>query len=158
VLVEIENGRMSQNANVLRGTQWTATPNGTETVNSLPEIAQGGFWPRLKSKFRWEKLTVAGREVKGFVVTPTIATILLSAILGVMGWAYKSSTSDQRETRDAVIRMETMLNERTHNFEREQDKMQQELKDERTLAKLQRDNQDKKLNDMEYTLKAKGVH
>lgn len=101
---------------------------------------------------------MAGREVKGFVVTPAIATVLLGAMLGVLGWAYKSSTADQRETRDAVIRMETMLNERTHNFEREQDKFDADLKDERRLNQLHRENQDKKQQLMILALRAKGVN
>jgi len=105
---------------------------------------------------------VSGREVKGFVVTPamavTICVVLLTTFLGALGWAYKSSTADSRETRDSVIRMETLLNERTRNFERQQDKAEADLKDERNLAKLQRDNQDKKLTQMEYALKSKGIH
>lgn len=101
---------------------------------------------------------MAGREVKGFVVTPMIAGIFLTAVLSVLGWAYTTNTKDARETRDAVIRMETMLNERTRNFEREQDKFNADLKDERRLAQLHRDNVDKKQFQIETALKAKGVN
>lgn len=105
---------------------------------------------------------MAGREVKGFVVTPamavTLSVVLLTTFLGAIGWAYKSSTADSRETRDAVIRMETLLNERTRNFERQQDKAEAELKDERTLSQLHRENEDKKLRDIKSALEQKGIH
>lgn len=75
--------------------------------------------------FRWENLTVDGREVKGFVVSPQIAGIFLVAFLGMLGWAYKSTTADSRETLKAITRMETLLEERTRTFERGQDKMEE---------------------------------
>lgn len=154
---------MKQHANVLHGVQWAATPSSENgTGKTLPQSYQGGLWSRFKSWFQWENLTVAGREVKGFVITPTIAVTLcvvfLSAFLGAIGWAYTSSTKDSRETRDAVIRMETMLNERTRSFEREQDKIAREVKEEKDLALLQRQNQDRKLMQMELALRQKGVN
>jgi len=101
---------------------------------------------------------VSGKEVKGFVVSPGIAVVLLGALLSVVGWAYTSNTKDSRETHDAVIRMETMLNERTQRFKDEQAEFKAKLEDERTLAKLQRDNQDKQLVKMLIALKAKGIN
>lgn len=124
----------------------------------MPNSYQGSLWGRFKSRFRWENLIVSGKEVKGFVVSPGIAVVLLGALLSVVGWAYTSNTKDSRETHDAVIRMETMLNERTQRFKDEQAEFKAKLEDERTLAKLQRDNQDKQLVKMLIALKAKGIN
>lgn len=100
----------------------------------------------------------SGRTIeKGFVISPQIAGIFLVALLGMAGWAYKSSTADSRETRDSIIRMETMLNERTRTFEREQDKAAAELKDEIKLASMYRENENKKRTEMIYALRQKGI-
>lgn len=104
---------------------------------------------------------MGGKEVKGFVITPAIAAtitgVVLSAFLGAIGWAWSSNTKDSRETRESMIRIETMLTERTARFKEEQAEMKAALQDERTLAKLQRDNQDKQQLRFEYALKAKGI-
>ena len=101
---------------------------------------------------------MSGKEVKGFVVSPGIAVVLLGALLSVVGWAYTSNTKDSRETHDAVIRMETMLNERTQHFKEQQAEFKAELKDERTLSQLHRENQDKQQMKTALALKAKGIN
>lgn len=63
------------------------------------------FWER---HFKTEDLTVAGRQVSGFVVPHWAAGVLLAAILGCMGFMY-SRLSDQR---DMLIRLDTQLQER----------------------------------------------
>lgn len=100
---------------------------------------------------------MGGREVKGFVVTPTMALTLILAFLGAIGWAYKSNTEDSRATLKAITRMETLLDERTRNAERESGKFDAELKDERRLATLHRENETKKMDHMVEALKAKGI-
>lgn len=133
----------------------TATPNENApkpVARNQPTVRE-----RLASYFQWEALTVAGREVKGFIVSPTIAAILLTAFLGMAGWAYKSSTADSRETLIAITEMKTMLNERTHNFEREQDKMETKLDNEVKLAQMQREADAKKKTQLLLALRAKGI-
>ena len=94
---------------------------------------------------------------KGFVITPTIAGVLLAAFLGVLGYGYRSSTSDNRDTRDAIIRMEVTLNERTRNFDRQQDKIEADLKDERVTAQMYREDQNKKRLALVSSLKQQGI-
>lgn len=108
--------------------------------------------------FKWEHLTVAGRNIeKGFVVTPTIAAVLLASLIGGLGWYYKSSTADSRETRDAVIRMETLLNERTRTFESDQAEIKAQLQNEVKLGSMYREMQVKKDLDLKWALRQKGI-
>lgn len=97
---------------------------------------------------------MAGKVVeKGFVITPGIAAVLLAAFLGVLGWAYKSSTADSRETRDSIIRMETMLNERTRTFNEQQAKLEAEVKEERDMGRIYREDQNRKIMELAQAVK-----
>lgn len=89
---------------------------------------------------------------KGFVITPQVAGILLGAFLAVLGWAYKSNTADQRETRDAIIEMKTMLNERTTTFKEQQAELKGQVETERQVATLQREKQRDEIRDMKAEL------
>lgn len=111
-----------------------------------------------KRLFRWETIIMPHKTVdKGFVVTPTIAAVLLAAFLGAVGWAYKSNTADQRETRDAIIEMKTMLNERTQTFKEQQAKIESDLATERRVAELQREKQRDEVRDMKAALQQSGI-
>lgn len=100
----------------------------------------------------------SGRTIeKGFVVSPQIAGIFLVAFLGMLGWAYKSSTADSRETLIAITEMKTMLNERTQKFNENQAKLEAELKDERSIAALHREKAKEKQTELIFALKEKGI-
>jgi len=94
---------------------------------------------------------------KGFVITPGIAAVLLAAFLAVLGWAYKSSTADSRETRDSIIRMETMLDERTRTFDAQQAKLQAEIKEERDMGQVYRERQNEKMMKITLAMQANGI-
>jgi hypothetical protein len=120
------------------------------------DAPQVKWWHRF---FKWEpNLTVANKVIeKGFVITPQIAGILLVAFLSVLGWAYKSNTADQRETRDAIIEMKTMLNERTQTFKEQQAEIKSQMDTERRVAEIQREKQRDELRDMKVALQLKGI-
>lgn len=107
--------------------------------------------------FKWENLTVAGREVKGFVVSPTIAAVLLASFIGAVGWAYKSNTADQRETLISITRIETMLDERTKNFDKEQAKLESKIETEHNVAELQREQARKEMMEVKLALQQRGI-
>lgn len=130
------------------------TNNGGGRLHRVFDEPELKWWQRY---FQWENLTVGNREVKGFVVSPAIAAILLTAFLGAVGWAYKSNTEDSRNTRDAIIRMETVLNERTTAFKEQQAKAEKALEDERTIAQLQREKQAEKYMQIVWALKQRGI-
>ena len=100
---------------------------------------------------------MAGREVKGWVVPQPLGVALLVVLLGAVGWAYKSSTADQRETLISITRIETMLDERTKTFKEQQAELKAEMKDEHAVAALQREQQDKELRSMKAALEQKGI-
>lgn len=94
---------------------------------------------------------------KGFVISPTLAGIFLVAFLGILGYGYKSSTADSRETRDAVIRMETMLDERTATFKERQAEERQRLDNEISMAQIRREQESKDKNKLLAKLREKGI-
>lgn len=128
--------------------------NGDNKLHRIFDAPKPTPWQRF---FKWENLTVAGREVKGFIISPTIAAILLTAFLGMAGWAYKTSTADQRETLIAITEMKTMLNERTNTFKEQQATMRGELDTERRVAELQREKQRDEIRDMKAVLEQRGI-
>lgn len=133
-------------------THSSASTNGNlHRIVDTPELK---WWQRL---FKWEDLTVAGREVKGFVISPTIATMLLSALLGMAAWAYKTSTTDSRETLVAITRMETMLTERTTNFKEQQAELKHMLEEEKNVARMYREDESKKKVALLWALKQRGI-
>lgn len=133
--------------------EW-ARPNGH--AEAPPDPPETSWWSK---NFKWESLTMpSGRTIeKGFVVSPQIAGIFLVAFLGMVGWAYKSSTADSRETLIAITEMKTMLNERTRVFNEQQTKLESELKDERSIAALHREKAKEKQSELIYALKEKGI-
>ena len=129
--------------------------NGNGSLQQTLDVPQTSWWHNY---FKWETLTVAGRTVeKGFVISPAIAGILLASLLGMAGWAYKSSTADGRETRDSIIRMETLLNERTQTIKEQQAKFEQKLDSEKRIAELQREIQRDELRNIQTALSRKGI-
>lgn len=105
--------------------------------------------------FRWEKnLTLAnGRTIeKGWVVPQPLGVALIIAIIGGVGWTYSSSTTERRETRDAIIRMETMLNERTQSFREQQAELKQRMETEHRVAELQREKQNEEMRDLKASI------
>lgn len=99
------------------------SPNGTTTTEGLQGTFDEPFWKRY---FKWENLTVAGREVKGLVITPTMGLTLFLAIAGVVGAmhyrtadAIHAQTQEARELRDMVIRMDQrLMDKNTHDGEK----------------------------------------
>jgi len=133
-----------------------ASSNGQRPLHSIPILTASTEWWR--KYFQWENLTVAGRNLeKGFVLTPTIAAVLLAAFIGAVGWAYKSNTSDQRDTRDAIIEMKTLLNERTQTFKEQQAEIKNDLATERRVAELQREKQRDEMRDVKAAMSQKGI-
>ena len=65
------------------------------------------WWERWLPQ--WEDLVVAGREVKGLVVTPAMGLTIILAVGGIAGWWYKQSMSDYREQRDILIELRTRM-------------------------------------------------
>lgn len=148
---------MAQNLNVdvhTRAIRAAERTNGSGRLQAIVDAPEVSWWRKY---FKWENLTVAGKEVKGFIVTPTIAAVLLAAFLGAVGWAYKSSTTDQRETLIAITEMKTMLNERTNSFREQQAQMRNELDTERRVAELQREKQRDEIRDMKAALQQRGI-
>jgi hypothetical protein len=118
---------------------------------ALPQIAQG-WLSRLKSYFAWEKLMVAGREVKGFVVSPTIAAVILGAMLTAIGtvyWRMSDRIADQnRELRsqsELLIRLDQRLIDKNDRDKEKKEELEKRLQNidavqivlGRDLAKLQ---------------------
>jgi hypothetical protein len=91
--------------------------NGANII--LPEILlppAGSWWERFKGAFKWENLTVAGRDVKGIVVTPAMGLTIVLALGGLLGAGYRSLQGDiaeqrreARESRDLMIEVRTQL-------------------------------------------------
>lgn len=138
----------------IHGVPTTGRENDEKELQDITHTPELPWYHRY---FKWENLTVAGREVKGFVISPTIAAILLTAFLGMAGWAYKTSTADQRETLIAITEMKTMLNERTNTFRDQQSQMRNELDTERRVAELQREKQRDEIRDMKAVLEQRGI-
>lgn len=62
----------------------------------------GSFF-RFESFFPWEIFMVAGREVKGIVLTPVMALTLFLAMFGVTGTVYWRLSDKLQETHDLLI-------------------------------------------------------
>lgn len=129
-----------------------ARANGEPRV--VFESPQPPWWHKY---FTWERnLIVAGRSVeKGWVVPQPLGVALIVLMLGVVGWAYTSNTKDARDTRESIIRMETMLNERTQTFKEQQAELRQQFDTERRVAELQREKQRDEIRDMRASLPQK---
>ncbi len=85
---------------------------------------------------RWETLIVAGREVKGFVVTPAIAGVILAFMLGLAATIYWRVSDQIQGQRDLIIELRTSLKEKAeHEAEN-----RAEVKDTLALHKVYIDN------------------
>jgi len=121
-----------QAAKVLHGKDWAATRNGRDSEVVLPYPLQKSLWSKVRSLFKWEDLIVAGREVKGIVLTPTMTLTLVLAIAsgcGVVYWrmsdrmdAYQKSNDSNH---DLLIRLDQRL----------LDQKEQQKKDDEELSK-----------------------
>ncbi len=79
----------------------------------MPKKAQGSFWERIAPK--WEKLIVEGREVKGIVVSPAIAGIILAFALGLCATIYWRLSDQISGQRDLIIELRTSLKDKMDN-------------------------------------------
>lgn len=133
----------------------TSPSNGRDTATNMHDTLLPSGWRRI---FHWETLIVSGRTVeKGFVVTPVIAGVLLAAFIGAVGWAYKSNTADQRQTLISLTRIETMLDERTKSFDKEQAKLESQLETEHSVAEMQREKQRDEMRNMKAAIQQRGI-
>ncbi len=99
--------------------------NGQKTAISLPKIAQETFWERVIPK--WEKLIVEGREVKGFVISPAIAGIVLVFILGLCSTIYWRLSDQMSSQHDLIIELRTSLKDKMDNDAEYRKKSQDEI-------------------------------
>lgn len=97
--------------------------NGLAGTLHLPEPQPLPWYKRLLEP---ENLIVAGREVKGIVVTPAMGLTLILALGGLLGAGYKSLASDiseqrkeARESRDLMIEVKTRL-EMKDNYDKQE--------------------------------------
>jgi hypothetical protein len=121
-----------QVAKVLHGEKWAATQNGHGSEVALPQLLPSSLWSKVRSLFKWEDLIVAGREVKGIVLTPTMTLTLVLAIAsgcGMVYWrmsdrmdAYQKSNDSNH---DLLIRLDQRL----------LDQKEQQKKEDEDLAK-----------------------
>lgn len=95
------------------------------------------FWERIKRSFpTLEDLLVAGREVKGLVVTPTMGLTIVLAIATMMGGLYWR-TSDQiaakdsayQEQRDMLVEIRTELRLKKESDERDRQRLEHQIGD-----------------------------
>jgi uncharacterized protein HemX len=100
---------MSQN--YVKSTVHEISQNGQKTAQSLPKNAQGSFWDFLIP--RWEKLIVEGREVKGFVVSPAMAAVVLAFALGLAATIYWRLSDQMSSQHDLIIELRTSLRDHT---------------------------------------------
>jgi len=78
----------------------------------LQKSYQGSIWERIKARFEPENLIVSGREVKGIVVSPAIAGIILAFMLGLTATIYWRVTDQIQGQRDLIIELKTSLKEK----------------------------------------------
>lgn len=105
--MSLDNVRMSAQAQTVHNFP-RAEPR--EDVNPLPQVS---LPQRIKSLFTWEDLVVAGRAVKGFVVSPGIAAVVLAFILGLGGTIYWRLSDQIQNQRDLIVEMRTTLREKS---------------------------------------------
>ncbi len=85
---------------------------------------------------QWEHLIVSGREVKGIVVSPAIATVVLAFVLGLCATIYWRLSDQITAQRDLIIELRTSLKEKAeHDVE-----YRAQVKDTLALHKVYIDN------------------
>lgn len=108
------------------------------------------WWRKL---FTWENLVVAGREVKGLVITPTMGLTLFLAIAGTVGaMHYRTAdaltvqSQEMRQIRDMTIEMKARLDERTNHQKEAESKREREQRDSEEIAKVWRETMTHRMN------------
>ncbi len=99
--------------NYVNSTVHDISQNIPKTVDIQPKSYQGSFWERVIPK--WEKLIVEGREVKGFVISPAIAGIVLVFILGLCSTIYWRLSDQMSSQHDLIIELRTSLKDKMDN-------------------------------------------
>ncbi len=84
--------------------------NGQKTAISLPKIAQGGFWERVKD--RWQMVA----DTKTLNVPTWAAAVFLGALLSIGGVIYWRLSDKLQESRDSNVRMEQALTDLKDNI------------------------------------------
>ena len=131
--------------------------NGGSAERVLHEILQlprsPTLWERL---FKGERLTVAGRDVKGFVVSPfaaglitTVVGVLLAASITITITLYSSMTNQISQQREMLIEMKTRLEERTTAAEKIETRRVIEEKQERDLNQVWRETMSQRMSKLE---------
>jgi hypothetical protein len=120
--------------------------NGKQDPLHVTEFTEAAPWWSLDRWLNWETLTVAGREVKGFVVSPfaaglvtTIIGVLLAASITVTVGLYSSMSTQIQDQRDMLIEMKTRLEERTNAAKEVESKRDREQHDAEETAKVFRE-------------------
>lgn len=110
-----------QTAKVLHGKDWTATNNGRGSTITLPKKLLPSWWERWLP--HGESLTVAGREVKGFVVPGWAAGVILASIIGAFGFMY----SQNQTQKEMLIRLDERLIERNDRDRERKEELEKRL-------------------------------
>lgn len=126
------------------------TQNGKSAADVLQEALHlprpVSWWDRL---FTSEKLSVAGREVKGLVIPHWAAGVLLATILGSMGAMYKSFSTEQQSQRDMLIDMKARLEERTQAQKEAEADRKREQQSNEEIAKVWRETMTQRMNGLD---------
>lgn len=110
-----------QTAKVLHGKDWAATNNGRGSTVALPKtLLPSRWWERW---FTLENLTVAGREVKGFVVPGWAAGVILASMIGAFGFMY----SQNQTQKEMLIRLDERLIERNDRDRERKEELEKRL-------------------------------
>lgn len=99
---------MSQN--YVRSTVHDISRNGQKTANSLPKIAQGSLWERVRSVLphREDLVMPDGRQIKGGIVLhPIVATAILGAIITIGGAMYHNFSTELSWQHDQLVILAT---------------------------------------------------
>lgn len=78
---------------------------GLAVANTITAKARKFLLPRL-----WENFTMSdGRELKGFVIPPWVAAVMLTAFISAVGFLY----SQNQTQRELLIRVDQRLEDKT---------------------------------------------
>jgi hypothetical protein len=135
---------------------FTNAGNGASAATVLAEalhLPRKPWWERL---FTWEKLSVAGKEVKGLVVTPTMGLTIFLALGTVIGGMYYRTTGaieqqsqEMRDIRDMTIEMKTRLDERTSAQKEAESERKREQRAEQDEARIWRETMGRRMDKVE---------
>lgn len=74
---------------------------------------QEPWWERLKTRLHWKDLIVNGKEVKGFIISPAMASVVLAFTLGLGATIYWRLSDQIQGQRDLIIELRTSLKDKT---------------------------------------------